>query len=168
MQYINTPIQFKVNESEITIERSIADQVKMLDSFIELIVFTPRGSFLADPDFGFEYWNYEYSNIHYSDIRNKQSSMMYQGLYNDVTRKECQESLKRSLETYEPKLKHIDVGIELLPVDDVKQIKGRKVFSKYEVTVKVTGHLEDGLGMVKHYEKKVKFLMEPTVKQIVI
>lgn len=168
MEYINTPIQFKVNESEINIERSIADRIKMLDSFIEMIVFTPRGSFSADPDFGFEYWNHEYSNIQYSVCGNYQSSMVYQGLYNDITRKECQKSLKRSLETYEPQLKHIDVVIEFESIDEVKQVKSKKVFSKYEVTVRVSGHLEDGLGMVKQYEKKVKFLMEPTVKQIAI
>ena len=55
---------------------------------------------------------------------------------------------------------------ELRSIDDKKQ--NRKVFSKYEVSVRVTGFLDDGLGMVKKYEKKVMFFMEPTVKQITI
>ena len=32
----------------------------------------------------------------------------------------------------------------------------------------VTGELDDGLGVIKRYEKKVMFFMEPTVKRITI
>ena len=148
--------------------RNSDDKVVMLDNLVELIVFTPKGSFAADPDFGFEYWNHEYSNIHYRDFNNHHSNSGYYGLSNDVTRKECQESIKRSLETYEPQLKQIDVSIELDSIDIEEQNKKRKVFSKYEVSVKVTGLLDDGLGVVKKYEKRVLFFMEPTVKQITI
>ena len=90
------------------------------------------------------------------------------GLYNDVTRKECQESIKKSLETYEPQLKHIDVFIELNSIDENKQNSSKKVFSKYEVSVRVMGVIDDGLGMVKEYEKRVTFFMEPTVKKVTI
>ena len=166
MNFVNTPIEFEKSESSILINRNIDDKIVMLDNLVELIVFTPKGSFSADPDFGFEYWNHEYSNIHYRDFNNNHTSKGYYGLYNDVTRKECQESIKRSLETYEPQLKHIDVSIELDSIDDKKQNK--KVFSKYEVSVRVSGILDDGLGMVKKYEKKVMFFMEPTVKRITI
>ncbi len=168
MGFVDIPIQFDQNESGIELGRSIDNQVKMLDNFIELIVFTPRGSFSADPDFGFEYWNHEYSNIHFRDFNSNHTGKGFSGLYNDVTRKECQESIKNSLEAYEPNLKHVDVGIELRTIDNSKQTKKKKVFSKYEVAVRVTGFLEDGLGMVKQYEKKVIFFMEPTVKQIAI
>ena len=168
MNFINTPIEFKKSESSVLINRDIDDKIRMLDGFIELIVFTPKGSFAADPDFGFEYWNHEYSNIHYHDFNNNQTVIRYYGLCNEVTRKECQESIKISVETYEPMLKHIDVCIELDSIDERKQNKRKHVFSKYEVSVKVTGVLDDGLGMVRKYEKKVLFFMEPTVKQITI
>lgn len=168
MKFINTPIEFEKSESSISITRGVDDKVSMLDNLVELIVFTPRGSFAADPDFGFEYWNHEYSNIHYRDFNNNHSGVGYYGLYNDVTRKECQESIKRSLETYEPQLKQVDVSIELDSTNLEKQHKRRRVFSKYEVSVKVTGLLDDGLGVVKKYEKRVLFFMEPTVKQITI
>lgn len=168
MDFVSTPIDFNRTKSSISINRSIDDVILMLDNLVELIVFSPKGSFAADPDFGFEYWNHEYSNIHYRDFNNNHTGMGYYGLSNDVTRKECQESIKKSLETYEPQLKHVDVSIELDSIDKDKQIKKKKVFSKYEVSVRVTGILDDGLGMVRKYEKKVMFFMEPTVKQITI
>lgn len=94
--------------------------------------------------------------------------MSFMGLYNDVTRKECQESIRKSLETYEPLLNHVEVSIELNAVDDDRLYKRKKVFSKYEVVVRVVGILSDGLGMARKYEKKVMFFMEPTVKQLTI
>lgn len=169
MTFVNTPIEFNKKESSsIIISREIDERVSMLDNLIELIVFTPRGSFAADPDFGFEYWNHEYSNIHYRDFNNNHIGMSYVGLYNDVTRKECQDSIRKSLETYEPQLKHVEVSIELNSIGEDRQKKRRKVFSKYEISVRVIGMLDDGLGMVKPYEKKVMFFMEPTLKQITI
>ena len=169
MDFIRTPIEFIRTEESVSIDRGIEDRIVMLDGLVELIVFTPKGSFSADPDFGFEYWNHEYSNIHYRDFNNNHTAMsLSSSLYNEVTRKECQDSIKKSLETYEPLLKHIDVSIELDSIDIGRQKKGKKVFSKYEVSIKVAGVLEDGLGMVRRYEKKVKFFMEPTVKQMAI
>ena len=168
MAFVNTPIEFINNESSVFLNREIDDKKLMLDNLVELIVFTPKGSFSADPDFGFEYWNHEYSNIHYRDFNNNHTGMGTYGLYNDVTRKECQESIKKSLETYEPQLKHIDVFIELNSIDENKQNSNKKVFSKYEVSVRVTGVLDDGLGTIKKYEKIVTFFMEPTVKKITI
>lgn len=167
MDFINIPLEYQKEESSIKIKRNIEDRIKMIDNLIELIVFTPRGSFIADPDFGFEYWNHEYSNIHYRDFNNDHSVMSRLGLYDEVTKKECQDSIRSGLETYEPLLKHIDVSIELSSVG-VDNLSGKKVISKYEILVKVVGVLDDGLGTVSPYEKKVLFYMEPTVKRISI
>ena len=167
MDFISTPIEYNKTESSISINRDIEDKVKMIDNLVELIVFTPRGSFAADPDFGFEYWNHEYSNIHYRDFNNGHSVMSRLGLYNEVTKIECQDSIKNSIETYEHQLKYVEVSIELNSVELEKRL-GKKIISKYEVFVKVTGSLDDGLGTVNPYEKKVLFYMEPTVKQISI
>ena len=99
MGFISTPIEFKAEESSsISIKRDIEDNL------VELIVFTPRGSFSADLDFGFEYWNYEYSNIYYRAFNSHHSNTGYSGLYNDTILQECQDSIKRSLEMYEPQL----------------------------------------------------------------
>lgn len=165
MKFINTPIEFLKEDNFISIKRDLNDKILMIDNLVELIVFTPKGSFDADPDFGFEYWNHEYSNIHYKNFNEGYSTMQGWGLYNEVTKKACQNSIKYSLETYEPLLRNIEVSIELNSVE-FEKLMGRKILSKYEVSVKVNGVLDDGLGTVSPYEKKVLFYMEPTVKHI--
>ena len=65
MSFIPIPLEYQSPSPELLIIRNQGSEVEQLDNLIELIVFTPRGSFLADPDFGFEYWNHEYSNIQY-------------------------------------------------------------------------------------------------------
>lgn len=166
MDFVSTPIEFKVTDTDVTIDQHAEDDIQMLDNLVELIIFTPKGSFSADPDFGFEYWNHEYSNIHYKEFNNNHYGLDYGGLHNETTRKECQESVKRSLDTYASILKHVDVSIGLEAIDECRQ--HRNVFSKYEVSVKVIGVLDDGLGTVRKYEKRVVFFMEPIVKQATI
>ena len=65
MKFISTPLVFL--DQGIRIRRDLEERVRMLDNLVELIVFTPRGQFDADPDFGFEYWNHEFSNVHYRE-----------------------------------------------------------------------------------------------------
>ncbi len=167
MEYVNTPLEFRVSENDISVKRNVGNLVKVLDNLVELIVFTPRGTFDADPDFGFEYWNHEYSNIHSFDFGKGNLMVGRNGnlLYSDTTKKKCQESICRSIEAYVPQLKHIDVSIELNPVNAAR-IGGRHVMSKYEIFVKVVGMLDDDLGTAIPYEKSVLFFMEPTVKRV--
>ena len=162
IKYISTPLVFL--EQGAKIERHIDDRLKMLDNLVELIVFTPRGQFDADPDFGFEYWNHEFSNVHYREFNSSQTGRVASGLYNEVTKKECEESIRQSLATYEPMLKSVVVNIELNQ-NEGKVTRRRKQHSKYEVTVKVEGRLDDGLGTMRPYSKDVVFLVEPTVKR---
>ena len=136
----------------------------MLDNLVELIVFTPRGSFVADPDFGFEYWNHEYANVHYREFNISQTGKIANGLYNEVTKKECEDSIRTSLATYEPMLKNVIVSIEL-DTTEGKSMRRKKVASKYEVNVVVEGRIDDGLGTLVPYRKVVVFLIEPTVKR---
>lgn len=136
----------------------------MLDNLVELIVFTPRGSFNGDPDFGFEYWNHEYANVHYREFNNEQTRLSSGGLYNEITKKECQESIRQSLSTYAPQLKQVLVSMELNSAEAEKQRK-KKVPSKYVVKITVEGIIDDGLGTTCKYEKNVMFLMEPTAKK---
>ena len=159
MGYIKVPISYTKNNSS-EIKREIEDRTAMIDNLIELIVFTPRGSFPADADFGFEYWNNEYANVNFQDFNNGQNGALVNGLYNEITRKECQDSIKRSLD--DVLLKQIDVSIELHSVDSEQR---KKIASKFQVVVKVTGMLDEGLGTFTPYKKEISFLMEPTVKR---
>lgn len=164
MRFISSPLSFENSESSISIVRDIDDRIAMLDNLVELIVFTPKGSFVGDPDFGFEYWNHEYANVHYREFNNEQTGISSQGVYNEITKKECQESIRQSLLTYAPQLKQVMVSMELNSAETERQRK-KKVPSKYVVTIRVDGIIDDGLGTTSKYEKSVMFLMEPTAKK---
>ena len=45
MDFIRTPIEFIRTEESVSIDRGIDDRIVMLDGLVELIVFTPKGSF---------------------------------------------------------------------------------------------------------------------------
>jgi hypothetical protein len=162
MRFVSTPLQFA--DSGTKIRRDIEDRLQMLDNLVELIVFTPRGDFEADPDFGFEYWNHEFSNVHYREFNASQGTKSSSSLYNEITKKECEDSIKQSLATYEPMLKNVVVSIELDAAAQ-KQRRRRRVASKYVVNVIVEGGIDDGLGVLRPYRKVVVFLVEPTVKR---
>lgn len=165
MAYIKTPLTYE--SGKVIIARNIEDRIAMIDNFIELIVFSPKGSFIADDDFGFEYWNHEYSNVHFRSFNHGQNGNYSNGLYNEVTLKECKESIEKSLDIYEPQLKQVNVLIELGSIKTENE-SNHKLLSKYEVTIRITGMLDDGLGILIPYKKDVSFLMEPTVKRIKI
>lgn len=163
MAYIKTPLTYE--SGKVVIARNLEDRIAMIDNFIELIVFSPKGSFIADDDFGFEYWNHEYSNVHFRSFNHGQNGNYSNGLYNEVTLKECKESIEKSLDVYEPQLKQVNVLIELGSIKTENE-SNHKLLSKYEVTIRITGMLDDGLGILIPYKKDVSFLMEPTVKRI--
>lgn len=165
MAFIKTPLTYEDNTGIIA--RTIEERVAMIDNFIDLIVFSPKGSFIADDDFGFEYWNHEYSNVHFRSFNHGQNGTYSNGLYNEVTLKECKESIEKSLSIYEPQLKQVNVSIELGSIKTENE-SNHKLLSKYEVTIIITGVLDDGLGTIAPYKKEISFLMEPTVKRIKI
>lgn len=165
MAFIKTPLTYEDNTGIIA--RTLEERVAMIDNFIDLIVFSPKGSFIADDDFGFEYWNHEYSNIHFRSFNHGQNGTYSNGLYNEVTLKECKESIEKSLSIYEPQLKQVNVSIELGSIKTENE-SNHKLLSKYEVTIIITGVLDDGLGTIAPYKKEISFLMEPTVKRIKI
>ena len=144
--FISTPLSFIEKEpgSGIELGRDLDSQVKMLDNLVELIVFTPRGSFAADPDFGFEYWNHGMSSI---------------DNYQEIIEIECQESLRNGLLSYAPQLKNISFESKDASSDGQQR---RKVQSKHRVTFFIKGDIENGIG-TSPYEKKVYFFIEPTV-----
>lgn len=165
MAFIKTPLTYEDNTGIIA--RALEERVAMIDNFIDLIVFSPKGSFIADDDFGFEYWNHEYSNVHFRSFNHGQNGTYSNGLYNEVTLKECKESIEKSLSIYEPQLKQVNVSIELGSIKTENE-SNHKLLSKYEVTIIITGVLDDGLGTIAPYKKEISFLMEPTVKRIKI
>lgn len=158
--YIGTPVSLVREGDVLMLERNIAELISRLDNFLELIVFTRKGSFPSDPDFGFEYWNYEYSNAHY-----KSNPKGCNIGFSDVKLKEdCQESIRASLEAYEPMLTGVTVGVELVNIMDTPA--AASCTSKYQVCVTVGGTIEDGLGTRCDYSKQIRFDMEPTARKM--
>lgn len=154
-KYIPTPVTI-----ENGLRGNTGNDAAVLDNLIDLTVFTPRGSFLADPDFGFEYWDHEYANVHYLDFNNGQTGLRRKG---EASREKCEESIINSLKSYAPFLKDLTVSVELQMVNSGH---GRREYSKYQVVVVVNGSLEGGLGTMEPYSRTIRFLMEPTAKII--
>ena len=165
MSFISTPLKYRGPSAELLIDRNINSEVELLDNLIELIVFTPRGSFLADPDFGFEYWNHEYSNIQYRTFNSGQSGLLGDKTNQEVTKLECQESIINSLHTYAPQLKKVEVAIELNAAQFSDRQQKRNVKSKHLVNILVEGELDNGIS-TSQYMKKIVFLIEPTAKKL--
>lgn len=165
MSFISTPLAYQESSPEPVIRRGLESEIESLDNLIELIIFTPKGSFLADPDFGFEYWNHEYSNIQYRTFNSGQGVLLGSKISQDVTKLECQDSIRQSLLTYAPQLTKVDVVVELNAAQYNERQSKRKVLSKHIVSINIEGELDHGIGTTK-YKKKIEFLMEPSAKKL--
>ena len=162
MGYIGTPVTFLATDTSVRIARDLEERISMLDRLVELIVYTPRGSFSADPDFGFEYWNHEFSNVNDALFNNNSTG---KDEYNkEGAKARCQESVRQSLMSYAPDLKDVEVSM-VLDAPDTDSRGRQKVFSRHIVTVEVTGKLDNGLGTYVDYYRPVEFFMEPTSKR---
>lgn len=164
MSYISTPLAYQKSSQGPLIKRDLKTEIEQLDNLIELIAYTPRGSFLADPDFGFEYWNHEYSNIQYRTFNSGQGGLFGNRTSQEVTKLECQESIRQSLMTYAPQLTKVEVAVELNAAQLSEQQNGRKVQSKHIVSILVEGDFDNGISSHR-YKKKIEFLMEPSAKK---
>ena len=154
--FSHIPLSIGFSKSPI-LEQESGDMERSINNILDLIVFTPKGSFIADPDFGFEYWNHEFSNINVREFNNNYLGMV------SISRKQCEISLKESILCYEPRLHQPDVKVEL----DINNKKSRKsIPSKYEMRIMITGSLDDGLGIMRPYEKRISFMVEPIAKKL--
>lgn len=162
MNFISTPFDYSKTQPGAVIKREIDDEETMITNLLELIVFTPRGSFPADPEFGFDYWNHEYANIEYDSFNKGQGGLFGGKAKSSTTKADCQSGIQQNLLTYAPQLTHVTVELMLNPATDDCQ-KGKHVQSKHLVSIKVEGIISDGIG-TRPYSKKIEFLMEPTAK----
>lgn len=163
--YTSIPLTINMFDSP-SLEKESGDIERCINGILDLIVFTAKGTFDADPEFGFEYWNHEFSNINVREFNNSYMGMVadIQSL-NDVSRKQCENSLRASIIAYEPRLINPEVKIEL-EINDV--VRKRKSQSKYEMRIVINGSIDDGLGVLRPFEKRISFMVEPTAKKISI
>jgi len=162
--FSHIPLSIDFSRSPV-IEQETGDLEESIDNILDLIVFTPKGAFVADPDFGFEYWNHEFSNINVREFNNNYLGMVSNvRTLNEISRKQCENSLKESILCYEPRLRQPDVRVEL----EINIKHSRKSMpSKYEMRILITGSLDDGLGITRPYEKRISFMVEPIAKKLI-
>lgn len=163
--YTAIPLSINLSQSP-QLEHDSGDLDSCINNILELIVFTPKGTFSADPEFGFEYWNHEFSNINVREFNNSYMGMVSDSqLLNDVSRRQCECSLRESIIAYEPRLLDPEVKIEL---EINNKIRTRKSQSKYEMRILINGSIDVGLGIARPFEKRISFMVEPTAKKISI
>lgn len=160
-----TAIPLSISFSPHTgLEREKGGLEECIDRLLELIVFTPKGSFSADPEFGFEYWNHEFSNLDVREFNNSYLDLMGASRRpGGITRRKCEASLRDTIAAYEPRLRAPEVKVEL----DVNTRTGRRnMQSKYEMCVTISGAIDDGLGITRAYEKRIAFMVEPIAHKV--
>ena len=150
----------KISDDRLIIDRPLEKQATMLDNLVELIVYTRRGAFDADPDFGFEYWNHEYANVDDTAFNNNNTGREEPG--SEGAKMRCEDSIRQSLASYAPWLKNVVVNMSLSSGDRLSKGE-RKVYSRHTVHVIVAGLLDDGIG-TQPYRKDIEFLMEPAAR----
>lgn len=159
--YTAIPLSINLTHSP-QLEFESGDLESCINNILELIVFTPKGTFSADPEFGFEYWNHEYSNINVREFNNSYMGMVSDSqTLNDVSRRQCEQSLRESILSYEPRLINPEVKIEL---EINNKVRKRKSQSKYEMRIMIHGSIDGGLGIARPFEKRISFMVEPTAK----
>lgn len=162
--YTSIPLALSF-EGDSVLEKNSGDIERCIDSIIDLIVFTPKGAFSADPEFGFEYWNHEFSNINVREFNNSYIGMLVSARPVDgISRKQCEQSIRESIISYEPRLLQPEVKIEL-EINNILQKKNSQ--SKYAMRILITGSIDDGLGVLRPYEKRISFMVEPVAKKTI-
>ncbi len=163
--HTSIPLSIEMSEPP-SLEKESGELENCINNILDLIVFTPKGTFSADPEFGFEYWNHEFSNINVREFNNSYMGMMADAQsLNDVSRKQCEASLRDSILAYEPRLMDPEVRIELEINEKIRKSKSQ---SKYEMKIMISGSIDDGLGIGRPFEKRISFMVEPTAKKISI
>ena len=72
-------------------------------------------------------------------------------------------SLRESILSYEPRLIAPRVRIELEINDKPGKYRSQ---SKYAMRIMINGSIDDGLGVVRPFEKRIIFMVEPTARKI--
>ena len=119
-----------------------------IDDFIELLVFTHPGECKFAYDFGFNFWENEFINISIDTFNNS-----------GYPRKNFEEYLKATIETYQPKL--TDIKVEVFLSNEETKIKSTKI--KFFVVIVIQGSIK---GIQKEpYKKNILFSVGPVIKK---
>jgi len=137
MYGIKIPVTISGSFTKENISGKLKDSI---DTFLELIVVSPNGSFKADYNFGFVFQNYRYENC---DSNEQINSKKLYGL--SVNKNNYAHDLKCAIEEYESRLKNVEVKM------------GYEAQNK-QITLEVTGRYEEDFTE-KKYQKIISFII---------
>jgi len=132
-------IPVTITES-FTKENATRKLKESIDSFIDLIVISPHGSFKADYNFGFVFQNFRYENC---DANEQINSKRLYGI--SVNKNNYAYDLKLAIEAYESRLTNVEVRMNY-----DASIK--------EISLEITGKYEEDFTE-KKYQKNISFLI---------
>ena len=156
-----------INSENLTIIRELESIRASVDAFLELLVFTPKGGFKPDPDFGFEFWSNEFQNFVIKNFNNRTSDANLINHKGENTDKEsCEKGLKKNIEEYEPRLKNVRVNLTIVQnIAITKNDTSKANEIKYDVYIKVVGELTIDSLTTEDYVKDIQFAVGPMIRK---
>ena len=133
----NIPVTVSGNFTKENVTGKIKDSI---DSFIELLLFTPCGSLKSDYDFGFIFQNFRFEN---NDANEQINSKKLYG--ESVNKNNFAYDLKQTIEQYETRLKNVKVIMNWEP--KIKKIS-------FDIVGKYEEDYEE-----KSYSKNISFII---------
>lgn len=125
-------LPLKINKSDYRFGR--ADNIASINSFLDLIIATPKGAFVCDPNFGFTFSNLRFEIFNELEERINSSSQSAYETNDDAESygKKVAGSSKNSntfardlqnvIERYEPRLSNVEVVMSYIKVEKLVKI----------------------------------------------
>ncbi|WP_455621410.1 hypothetical protein [Parabacteroides sp.] len=125
-------LPLKIDKSDYRFGR--ADNVASINSFIDLIIATPKGTFVCDPNFGFTFSNLRFEIFNELEERINSSSRSAYETNDDAESYEKKVSgssknsntfakdLQNAIERYEPRLSNVEVVMSYVKVEKLVKI----------------------------------------------
>ena len=164
--FYKTPVHI---EDNLSFQRESESIRESIDTFLELLIFTPRGGFKADYDFGFEFWSNEFQNIVIEDFNQHINESVLVNRRGDSTdQRNCIRNLKKAIEMYEPRLQNVKIEMNLKQKDNTQKSYLRNEVedhTKYDVFLTIRGDIYLGMGNTEGFMKQVTFAVGPAFKK---
>ena len=159
--------QLNISEENLSIAQEASSVRESIDSFLELVVFTPKGSFKPDSDFGFEFWSNEFQNFVIKNFNSRTSDANLLNNRGEKTNKEaCEKGLKKCIELYETRLKNVRIEMNLDQNDVGKQGHNTGINEiKYDVHLKISGEMAIDQFVSENYTKEIRFSVGPVIRR---
>lgn len=171
MQYSDSPIRF-VNDDQLNLQigRPLSNVYAMIDNWVDTVVFTSIRRFKADEEFGFSFWDNEFIAMNLVDFNNGADFKIVKKKNNTEEKvqmsragiRQCERSVRDSIQYYLPYLKHLEVEVQLSMEKNKFSRRGEN--SKYVVRVIVKGRMtyNEYVGTREgEYHREVEFFMDP-------